>query len=241
MKPHQIKALVWAIFAFFFADVAFCAPDSCTLPFAGSYRAAIKKRRAGLPYQKYNNGKPIDLNQWFQLTEQLGKQLGTSGSGFPKTQIIKNVEDIQVTLKAHLVAVRFEKNSEPGDGKDNEFHLEVAATPQWKGPHAVVEVTTGKPSCSTRKTAWQLATVDFAADASKGNQKLTVLRIFARPPLVLITGYVFVDGVHAHKGMTPLKWAHDSGGRGISFKKLGLGSQVNGLFELHPVTALVGL
>jgi hypothetical protein len=175
------------------------------------------------------------------LTEQLGKKLGTSGSSVPKTQVIKNVEDIQVTLKAYLVAVRFEKNSEPGDGKDNEFHLEVGATPQWKGSHAVVEVTTGKPSCSARKAAWQLATADFAADTSKGNQKLTVLRIFARPPLVLITGYVFVDGVHAHKGMTPFKWAHDSGRRGITVKKLGLGSQVNGLFELHPVTALVAL
>src|SRR5438128_1172558 len=107
MNPQQIKALVWAIFAFFLADVAFCAPDSCTLPFAGSYRATIKKRQAALAYQKYNNGKPITLNDWFKLTEQLGKQLGTSGSGFPQTQIIKNVEDIQVTLKAYLLGARF--------------------------------------------------------------------------------------------------------------------------------------
>jgi hypothetical protein len=241
MNSQQIKALLFVVFVFFFADVAFCAPDSCTLPFAGSYRETIKKRSAGLSYQKYNNGKPIDLNQWFQLTEQLGKQLGTSRSSVPENQAIKNVEDIQVTLKAYLLAVRFEKNRQPGDGNDNEFHIEVGARPQWEGPHVIVEVTTGKPSCSARKTAWRLATADFTADTSKGNQKLTFLRIFAHPPLVLITGYVFVDGFHAHKGMTPLKWAHDSGGRGISFKKLKLGSQVNGLFEIHPVTALVAL
>jgi hypothetical protein len=179
------------------------------------------------------------LNQWFQLTEQLGKQLGTSRSSVPQNQIIKNVEDIQVTLKAYLLAVRFEKNSASGDGKDNEFHLEVGAAPQWTCPHAVVEVTTGQPSCAARKTTWHLATADFAADTSKGRQKLTTLRIFAHPPLVLITGYMFVDGFHAHKAMTPIKWAHDSGGRGIHVK--GFDSQVNGLFEIHPVTALVAL
>ena len=172
------------------------------------------------------------------MTEQLGKQLGTSGSSVPKNQIIKNVEDIQITVRAYLLAVRFEKNAKPGDGKDNEFHIEIGETPQWKEPHAVVEVTTGQPSCAARKTAWRLATTDFAADTSKGRQKLTNLRIFAHPPLVLVTGYVFVDGIHAHKGMTPIKWAHDSGGRGIQVKKLGLASQVNGLFEIHPVTAL---
>ena len=68
-----------------------------------------------------------------------------------------------MTLKAYLLAVRFEKNSAPGDGKDNEFHLEIGAAPQWKCPHAVVEVTTGPPSCAARKSAWRLATADFAA------------------------------------------------------------------------------
>jgi hypothetical protein len=239
MNPQKLKVLVCVAFAFFLADVAFSAPDSCALPFAGSYRATIKKRRAGLPYQTYNNGKPINLNQWFKLIEQFGQTLGTGRSSVPTKRIIKNVEDIQVTLKAYLLAVRFEKNTKPGDGKDNEFHIELGAKPQWQGPHVIVEATTGKPSCAARKTAWRLATADHAADASKGNQKLTTLRIFARPPLVLITGYVFVDGFHAHKGMTPIKWAHDSGGRGIHFK--GFDSQVNGLFEVHPVTALVAL
>ena len=125
----------------------------------------------------------------------------------------------------------------PGDGKDNEFHIEIGARPQWGTSHVIVEATTGRPSCAARKTAWRLAAADFTADTSKGRQKLTTLRIFARPPRVLITGYLFVDGFHAHKGMTPIKWAHDAGGRGIQFN--GLSSQVNGLFEIHPVTALV--
>jgi hypothetical protein len=61
MNPQKIKAFIRAVFAFFFAHVAFCAPDSCTLPSAGSHRATIKTRRATLAYQKYNNGKPINL------------------------------------------------------------------------------------------------------------------------------------------------------------------------------------
>src|SRR6266487_3518496 len=99
MNSQNIKALVCTIFALFFADVAFCTPDDCTLPFTGSYRAAIKLRKSGLAYQKYNHGKPINLNQWFQLTERLSQQLGTSRSSIPKDRVMKNVEDIRVTLK----------------------------------------------------------------------------------------------------------------------------------------------
>jgi hypothetical protein len=237
MNPQQIKALVCAIVTCLIADVAFCAADDCTLPFAGSYRKSIKLRKADLGYQKYNNGKPINLNQWFDLTKQLSQQLGTSRSSIPDTRVMKNVEDIQVTLKGYLLAVRFEKHSTPSDGKDNEFHIEVGETPKWKSPHIVVEAATGKISCSARKAAWSLALNDSKLD----KRKPTSLRIFANPPEVLITGYIFVDGFHAHKAMTPSKWAHDSGGRGITVKKLGLGSQVNGLFEIHPVTALVAL
>jgi hypothetical protein len=81
-----------------------------------------------------------------KLTERQSGQLATTGSSVPKNQVIKNVEDMHVALKAYLLAVRFEKNMKPGDGKDNEFHIEVGATPQWEGPHVVVEVTTGNPS-----------------------------------------------------------------------------------------------
>ena len=144
MNSQKTKTLICAFLAFLFADFALgTQANDCTLPFTGSYRAAIKRRQAGQPYQKYNNGKPINLNQWFRLTEHLGAQLGTRGSSIPKNQIIKNVEDIQITVRAYLLAVRFEKNVKPGDGKDNEFHIEIGETPQWKEPHAVVE---GGPS-----------------------------------------------------------------------------------------------
>jgi hypothetical protein len=79
-----------------------------------------------------------------KLTERQSGQLATTGSSVPKNQVIKNVEDMHVALKAYLLAVRFEKNMKAGD--DNEFHIEVGATPQWEGPHEVVEVTTGNPS-----------------------------------------------------------------------------------------------
>lgn len=233
MNSQNMKTVVCTLFATVLAQAAFCAPDDCTLPFTGSYRATIKRRAANLPYPKYNNGNPIDLNQWFTLTEQLETHLGTKGSSVPKTQIIKGVEDIQIAVKAYLLAVRFEKNVKKGDGKDNEFHIEIGATPNWQEAHAVVEVTTGTPSCSARKNAWKMAVADSTAAHAKTP---TTLRVFAKPPQVLITGYVFVDGIHAHGVMTAQKWAHDSGGRGIQYNKLP--SQVNGLFEIHPVISL---
>jgi hypothetical protein len=212
-------------------------PDDCTLRFTGSYRKAVKLRPANLPYQKFNNGNPITLDQWFELTQRLSQGLGTSRSSIPTTKVIKNVEDIEVTLKGFLLLVRFEKNSRPGDGKDNEFHVEIGSTPQWAGPHVIVEVATGRTSCAGRKAAWNLALADAQSDPNPKTRKTpTVLRKFWNPPEVLVTGYVFIDGFHAHKNMTPQDWAESDGGRGIHFE--GLPSQVKGLFEVHPVTKL---
>lgn len=163
--------------------------------------------------------------------QNLSQQFVASGSVIPKDQAIKNIEDIKVTVRCYLLAVRFEKNTKPHDGKDNEFHLEIGATPNWKGAHAVVEVSTGQVSCNARKTAWNLALRDSISD-----KKPTTLRIFGNPSEVLVTGYTFIDGAHGHKGMTAKEWAESSGGRGIRFSKVP--SQVKGLFEIHPITSL---
>jgi hypothetical protein len=234
-----MTSLLFAILCLLFSEIASALPqaDDCTLRFTGSYRATIKLRKSGLSYQRYNNGKPVTLNEWFKLTKRLSQGLGTSGSSIPKDQIIKNAEDIQVTLKGFLLLVGFERHRKKGDGKDNEFHIEIGATREWNGPHAIVEVSTGKTSCSARKKAWSLALADALSDADKKSHKPpTILRKFWNPPEVLVTGYVFIDGAHAHKNMTPQDWAESDGGRGIRFE--GLPSQVKGLFEIHPVTSL---
>lgn len=230
-----MRILAIAFTALFFAITARATtqPDDCTLRFTGSYRLAIKLRSPNQHYQKYNHGQPIDLTEWFALTNRLSQGLGTSGSSIPKDQVIKNVEDIQVKLRAFILAVRFERNTKPKDGKDNELHVELGGSPQWKTPHAIVEVATGEDFCSVRKTIWNLA----AKDAQVDGKHASTLRIFSDPPEVLITGYIFVDGTHAHKAMTPTKWSQDSGGRGIHIKK-NFPSQVRGLFEIHPVTSV---
>jgi hypothetical protein len=178
------------------------------------------------------------------LTTQLSQDLGTGRSDIPTDHPIANRETIEVKLRCYLLAVRFEKHAAQGDGKDNEFHIEVGGTPAWEGRHVVVEVATGSSSCEARKEAWRLALADAGSDHP------TTLRVFANPPEVVITGYLFVDGWHAHSGMTPTKWAQDSGGRGIhkplppvvrheTTIKKNMPSQVHGLWEIHPVTSLV--
>jgi hypothetical protein len=114
------------------------------LSFTGSYRKTIKLRKPGLAYQEYNNGKPINLNQWFDLTKRLSQQLGTSRSSIPNKPSDKNVEGIQVTLKGYLLAVRFEKHTSQGDGKYNDFHIELGGTRNWQSPHIVVEAARRK-------------------------------------------------------------------------------------------------
>jgi hypothetical protein len=57
------------------------------------------------------------------------------------------------------------------------------------------------------------------------------LRIFAHRRKVIVTGYIFVDGFHADKRMTPEAWSQSNGGRGIHFNKMP--SQVKGLFEIQ--------
>lgn len=180
-----MKIFVSAFLALVFANTGAAQgkADDCTLPFTGSYRATIKLRKSGLAYQKYNNGKPISLDQWFQLTKGLSQGLGTSRSSIPNDKVIKNAEDIQVTLKGFLLLVGFERHRKKGDGKDNEFHIEVGRTAQWKGPHVIVEVATGTVSCAARKNAWNLALADAQSDPDpKSHKPPTVLRKFWNPP-----------------------------------------------------------
>lgn len=70
MSLQKFAGVIWAVSALFFAGIASASqPNDCTLSFTGSYRKAVKLRSANLAYQKYNGGKPISLNKWFQLTK----------------------------------------------------------------------------------------------------------------------------------------------------------------------------
>ena len=242
-RTHKLQPLLLAACTVCaFTGICFCnesgaatvRPDSCTLKFTGSYRSDVKLRKPGLNYTRYNNGKPITLNEWFHLTEKLSQDLGPTRKSISDSGITVGAEDIEVTLRAYLLAVRFERHSRPHDGLDNEFHVEVGAAPKWDEPHVIVEVATGKNFCAVRKAAWGLA----LGDAAMEGQKITKLRIFRHPPQVLITGYLFIDGAHASAKMTPQAWAHSDGGRGISVKNQ-FARRVEGIWEIHPVTALV--
>jgi hypothetical protein len=213
-------------------------PDDCHLTFEGSYRAAVKNRPPNLPgYTVHNNGQPISVSDWFnKLTRPLDLKVPVD----PKTKLprkprtntpaMKDIETIRVTLRAFLVAVKFERNEAPHDGKDNDFHVEIAGENKGDTDHVVVEVPPGELYCDAHKAVWSLA----KADSKQSHQPLSDKYILKTPVQVDVEGYVFLDGVHARKGTIHFADAiGKEAGRGITGP--GKPRRVRGLWEIHPV------
>jgi hypothetical protein len=124
--------------------------NDCSLQFAGSFRKAVKNRpaAAGATYTVHNDGQPITVADWFGLVcgfdPKLNQKNITTG-----TPVLKDFET-KVTLEGFLLAARFEKVNQ-GDGKDNDFHLEISDSKNWKSRHVIVEVPPGPEYCDARK------------------------------------------------------------------------------------------
>lgn len=104
------------------ATLALCAqaggqprvePDDCHQTFEGSYRAAVKLREPGLNYPAFKNGDSITVSQWFNelcrpLDDQLPRQAHSNLPIKPRTNTppLKGIEELKVTLRGYLVAVR---------------------------------------------------------------------------------------------------------------------------------------
>jgi hypothetical protein len=113
--------------------------NDCTLKFQGSYRKAVKNRVAadGTDYTVHNNGEAISVKDWFEFVcgfdPALKKKKITTS-----TKELKGFETIKVTLVGFLVGAKFERHVKRGDGKDNDFHLEISDSKQWRSKHVIV-------------------------------------------------------------------------------------------------------
>jgi hypothetical protein len=133
------------------------------------------------------------------------------------------LETTRVKLSGFLLGAKFERTG------DHDIHVEIGDQAQCQTPHLVVEVPPGPAYCQARTNLCNLisAGVGDATFRSKDRWILT------NPPAVIVTGYIFLDGVHAGNSRD---FCHKSGGRGL--RAQGLGSQVQGCWEVHPVTAV---
>jgi len=189
--------------------------DDCSLSFNGSYRKAVKNRTAadGANYTVHNNGAPITVAEWFGLVcgfdpKLKGKNITTS------TKVINGIETTQVTLEGFLLGAKFERSVHKGDGKDNDFHIEIRDSKQWRSKHVIVEVPPGPEYCDARKQIFDIVWVDGC-----GGDKC----ILKTPVKVRVTGFVFLNGAHGKtctikRGMT-----------------VGGVSGAEGAWEIHPV------
>jgi hypothetical protein len=162
--------------------------NDCSLGFKGSYRKAVKNRKAadGANYTNHNNGAAITVAKWFGLacgfdSKVKGKKITTS------TKVINGVETVKVTLEGFLLGAKFERHKSQGDGKDNDFHIEISDSKKWKSKHLIVEVPPGAEYCDARKEIFDIVKADGCG----------VDRCILKTPVkIRVTGFVFLDSAH---------------------------------------------
>lgn len=197
--------------------------DDCSWKYEGSSRATVKNRlppRRG--YRVVNRGRHITVKQWYELVCGFASRTPIKRD-VPEEDPIPGLETVKVTLKGYLLAAKFER------GEDHDIHAEISGTPEWEGPHVVVEVAPLPEYCTVRKKLWDLVREDRRR---QGKTREASEWIFVDPPQVLVTGYVFLDAHHLKRDMPPEEVCRDAGGRGS--RESGE-SQVQGLWEIHPV------
>jgi hypothetical protein len=130
------------------------------------------------------------------------------------TNVIKGIETVKVTLEGFLLGAKFERNVHTGDGKDNDFHIEISDSKKWQSKHVIVEVPPGPEYCDARKQIFDIVRADGC-----GGDKC----ILKTPVKIRVTGFVFLDG--AHDKTCKIKRGMVVGGV----------SGADGAWEIHPV------
>lgn len=169
--------------------------------------------QAGMSYTRYNNGKPIDLAEWFSFTCGLSKSVTAT----PEDKPIEGAENIELTLRGYVLAVKFMRT---GDG---DINVELGSTPAWDADHMVVEMSQGKDFCKARQTLWKLAKKDGCA----GDEC-----ILKKPVPVEVRGYIMLGQVP--QGTTD--YCNAISARGV--KDDTHTARVRGIWRLQPVLAL---
>ena len=189
--------------------------EDCNLTFQGKYRQDVKNRKTadGASYKLHNDGNPISVKQWFTLACGLDPKVKGKAI-LPGTKTLPGIETIQVTLEGFLLGAKFERHVKKGDNADNDFHLEISDSKNWKYRHVIVEVPPGVEYCAARQQIFALI-----RGAGCGGDKC----IFKAPVKIQVTGFVFLDG--AHGKTCKIK-------RGLEVKGV---SGAEGAWEIHPV------
>ncbi len=193
--------------------------EDCNIPFEGSERKAVKNRKPGQKYTFHNGGRAITVSEFYSYVSSLVDGIPSQRKLVPHDTPLK-AEKLTIKVRGYLMAGKSED--------DNDFHLQISETPEWKEmSQLVVEIAPGEDFCEARNNYIKLVEAQ-----PKGTPKKC---IFTKPPLVEVTGYLFLDASHMRKQRTD--YATDNGGRGIRGGGMKT-SPVRGIWELHPVTKL---
>ncbi len=193
--------------------------NGCDLAFTGKSRKAVKLRPTTLNYSFNNGGRAISVNDWFGLVCTLDPDVPATKRNIPGSKPMA-MEKLKVKMKAYVLAFKRDP--------DNDLHVQIGdAAKPYKQTQVIVEIPPGAEYCEGRSNLMDLMRAD-------GGQRLTGNYVFREPPLVEVTGYLFLDAFHIRRGSSD--YCTDSGGRGI--KNRLKASPVRGLWEIHPVTKL---
>lgn len=179
-------------------------------------RKAMKLRTAdqGKAYTKYNRGKPITLDQWFNFTCGLDTLVPKE---IPSDKPIEGAETVRVTLRGYLLGARFMRSG------DHDIHVELGASPDWNTDHVVVEMSPGTDYCAARQALWKLV----RKDGCQGDEC-----ILQKPVEIMVTGYVLIG--NPQPGVTD--YCRVIANRGL--KKGEQQGRIRGLWRLQPVLAV---
>jgi hypothetical protein len=191
----------------------------CDSEFTGHDRAKAKNRppSTGAGYDVMGAPTPLTLDELFKLTCELNDQLDDVVSRTADT--IPGAETVKVTVRAYLLAVRWEKD-------DNDLHVQIGPEPKWTTGQLVVEIPAGQDFCGPRTAVYNAVADDIENNGGNSIRKGHIMR--DKIP-VEVTGFLFFDASH---GATA-DGCDKNGGRGI--KGTFTDSPVRGLWEIHPV------
>lgn len=210
---------------------------SCILVYEGIDRKDIKLRPSGLSYPAHNSGKAISVAEWFALL--CGREYESLLRDKFPNDASHQAEHLFITLRAYILLVKSEE--------DNDYHLQVADRPEWSldNPQVIVEIPPGVNYCTARKNFEDIleASGGRVSNQETGSRATQISKryYFKNPPLVEISGYLFLDAHHRRKDSVDLCRA--DGGRGVRGSKREVGqtfteSPVQGLWEIHPVLSI---